>query len=85
MMKDSDPIPAPTSLERLRELVTDTDVIWAVVSVDLAKLSERAKRVNITIPEKLLGKIDSFAEKEGESRSELLVSAAMEYISRRSN
>jgi metal-responsive CopG/Arc/MetJ family transcriptional regulator len=52
------------------------DVIWAVVSVDLAKLSERAKRVNITIPEKLLGKIDSFAEKEGESRSELLVSAA---------
>jgi predicted RNase H-like HicB family nuclease len=85
MMKDSDPIPSPTSLERLRELVTDTDVIWAVVSVDLAKLSERAKRVNITIPEKLLGKIDSFAEKEGESRSELLVSAAMEYISRRSN
>jgi hypothetical protein len=31
------------------------DVTWAVVSVDLTKLSERAKRVNITIPEKLYG------------------------------
>ena len=54
-MKDSDPIPSLTSLERLREQVTDADVTWAVVSVDLTKLSERAKRVNITIPEKLYG------------------------------
>ena len=84
LMEDDEPIPSPTSLESLREAVSERDAIWAVVSVDLGKLSERAKRVNITIPEKLLGKIDAFADKEGETRSELLVTAALEYVSKRS-
>ncbi len=84
LMMDNEPVATPTSLEELRETVAEKNVIWAIVSVDLDKLSERAKRVNITIPEKLLSKIDAFAEREGESRSELLASAALEYISRRS-
>jgi predicted RNase H-like HicB family nuclease len=84
LMMDNEAVATPTSLEELRETVTGKNVIWAIVSVDLDKLSERAKRVNITIPEKLLSKIDAFAEREGESRSKLLASAALEYISRRS-
>ena len=83
LMMDSEAVATPTSMEELRETVAGKNVIWAIVSVDLDKLSERAKRVNITIPERLLSKIDAFAEREGESRSELLASAALEYISRR--
>jgi metal-responsive CopG/Arc/MetJ family transcriptional regulator len=58
--------------------------VWAIASVDLSELSERVKRINITVPEKILSKIDSFASKEGESRSGLLVHAALEYISHHS-
>ena len=80
MMMDDESIPSPTPLERLRGRVRDRSAVWAIVAVDLSKLSEKARRINITVPEKLLSKIDSFAEKQGETRSGLLVSAALEYI-----
>ena len=84
LLLDNDPIPAPSTIEELRKKYRDDDAVWAVVSVDLNKLSERVKRINITISEKLLSKIDAYAEKEGESRSGLLVTAALEYISHHS-
>jgi len=84
LLLDNDPIPAPSTIEELRKKYMDDTAVWAVVSFDLNKLSERVKRVNITIPEKLLSKIDAYAEKEGESRSGLLVTAALEYISHHS-
>lgn len=84
LLLDNDPVPAPSTIEELREKYRDDTAVWAVVSFDLNKLSERVKRVNITIPEKLLTKIDAYVEKEGESRSGLLVTAALEYISHHS-
>ena len=81
LLLDNDPIPSPSSMEELLKRNNDTSAIWGVVSIDLNKLSERTKRVNITITEKLLSKIDAYAEKEGETRSGLLVTATLEYIS----
>ncbi len=81
LLLDNDPIPSPSSMEELLKRNIDTSAIWGVVSIDLNKLSERTKRVNITIAEKLLSKIDAYAEKEGETRSGLLVTATLEYIS----
>ena len=52
--------------------------MWALVDVDLAKLSDKAIRVNITVPERLLGSIDKYAKRQGESRSAFLVRAATE-------
>jgi metal-responsive CopG/Arc/MetJ family transcriptional regulator len=48
--------------------------------VDVSKLSGKAKRVNITLPERLLVQIDAFAARQGGSRSGLLAHAAMEYV-----
>jgi metal-responsive CopG/Arc/MetJ family transcriptional regulator len=48
------------------------------------KLSKEVKRINITIPENILTKIDPFAQREGETRSGFLASAAIEYISQHS-
>ena len=84
LLMDNDPIPSPSSIDSLKKRHREKDIVWGIVSVDLSKLSERARRINITVPEKLLTKIDSFAEKEGETRSGLLVSAALEYIAGRS-
>lgn len=69
--------PAPSRLEVLRADKAFSDWTWALVSVDLAKLSSKATRVNITIPDRLLGVIDSYTTKRGENRSAFLVRAAL--------
>ncbi|MBI5418127.1 type II toxin-antitoxin system HicB family antitoxin [Candidatus Poribacteria bacterium] len=80
LILDKEAIPQPTSLDKYKNKKYDGEIYFAVVSVDFSKLSDKIKRVNITIPERLLSKLDSFAIKEGESRSGFLVHAAMEYI-----
>jgi metal-responsive CopG/Arc/MetJ family transcriptional regulator len=43
--------------------------VWAVVAVDLAELSDKTERVNITLPSRVLRRIDAAAKAAGESRS----------------
>ncbi|MGH2510603.1 MAG: type II toxin-antitoxin system HicB family antitoxin, partial [Ktedonobacteraceae bacterium] len=43
--------------------------IWAVVDVDFAALSNKLERVNITLPRRILRRIDAAARQAGESRS----------------
>ena len=43
--------------------------IWAVIDVDFAKLSNTTQRVNITLPSRVLRRIDRDAKNAGESRS----------------
>ena len=51
--------------------------IWAVVEVDLAELSEKNERINITIPSRVLRRIDRDAQAAGESRSGYIVKLAL--------
>lgn len=74
--------PAPSRLETLRASRDYAGWTWAVVDVDLAKLSNKATRVNITLPDRLLNSIDNYAQKHGETRSGFLARAAMEAMSR---
>lgn len=55
---------------------------WALVSVDLSRLASKAKRINITLPERVLALVDEQAKREGESRSGLLARAVLDYIGR---
>ena len=82
LLVDDDPIPTPSSVESLLPEWNDKGAVWALVAVDLSVLSKRARRVNITVPENLLRKIDAFAMRDGDSRSGLLVTAALQYIAR---
>lgn len=43
--------------------------IWAVVDVDLAELSDKAERINITLPSRILRRLDAAARAAGETRS----------------
>ncbi len=54
--------------------------IWALVDVDLSKLCGKTKRINISMPELILGKIDTFATNYKKTRSRLLADAVLEYI-----
>lgn len=74
--------PAPSMLADLQSSKEFRGWTWAVVDVDLAKLSNKATRVNITLPDRLLHSIDDHAGKRGESRSGFLARAAIEAMSR---
>jgi predicted RNase H-like HicB family nuclease len=83
LLMDQEPIPTPSGVESLLLRWNEKGAVWALVPVDLSVLSKRAKRVNITVPENLLRKIDAFAMKDGDSRSGLLVTAALQYIAQK--
>jgi predicted RNase H-like HicB family nuclease len=81
LMMDGETVPQPTLIENHRNNELYADGIWALVTFDLSKISGKARRINITIPERLLVQVDNYAKKKGETRSGLFLSAAMEYIS----
>ncbi len=84
LLMDDEIVPAPSSIDALRKIYPAAAYVWALVEVDLSSLSGASTRVNITLPENILGKIDAYAERAGESRSGFLAEAALEYIARRS-
>jgi len=75
MLEDGENIPAPSNLE---DIMADPDYSDAVAILVVAVSEERPRsvRVNITVPENTLRKIDSVAKKRGMSRSSFLVHAA---------
>jgi len=83
LLMDQEPIPTPSSVESLLPEWNEEGAVWALIPVDLSVLSMKAKRINITVPENLLRKIDAFAMKDGDSRSGLLVTAALQYIAQK--
>lgn len=80
LLMDGEAIPPQRSLEAHRVGDSYKDGIWALVDVDISKLSSRAKRINITVPERVLAIVDEAAAREGETRSGLLARAALSYV-----
>ena len=80
LLLDGETVPRPQSAEFHNSNTDFTGGTWAIVTVDLAKLCGRAKRVNVTIPERVLSLIDSYAARHGETRSGLITQATLEFI-----
>ena len=82
MLIDRERVPAPGSVDAHQRNPDYPGGVWALVHVDLAKLSGKAKRINITLPERALKELDSRAKTLGETRSGFLLRAALEFIAR---
>lgn len=80
LLLDGEPIPTPGSVETHQSNPDYADGIWAVVSIDISKLSGKSRRVNITLPERVLNIMDKYADEHGESRSGFITQAAMAFI-----
>ncbi len=77
---DSEPIPTPSDIEIYRNNSDYIEGVWALVEIDISKLSLKSKRINITMPERLVRIVDQYAKKGGLSRSGLLSQAVTEYM-----
>lgn len=56
--------------------------VWAVVDVPIDRYFGPAEKINITVPGRVLARIDSYARQHGESRSGFLVRAAQQAMRR---
>lgn len=82
LLMDGEMVPERAPLETHQANRAYKGGIWAVVVVDISKLSSKAKRVNITMPARVLAIVDEAAAREGDTRSGLLARAALSYVER---
>jgi hypothetical protein len=82
LAEEGQPLPRPRSIDDCQNLREYKGGIWAIVTVLPPKRRGKVKRVNITMPRRLIDAVDAFARAENETRSGLLVKAAAAYISR---
>lgn len=80
LLIDSESIPVPSGIETHKDHPDFKDGIWAIVEVDISKLSLKSKRINITMPERLINTVDQYAKRCGSTRSGLLSQAVTEYM-----
>ncbi len=62
-------IPAPSSFETICAKPDYAGWMFAVVSVDPASLDDTVERINITLPRRVLKRLDALARAAGKSRS----------------
>lgn len=74
---DDDPIPAASAPDLWAEHPDYQDGgFWLLVDIDLSRVRSRAIRLNISLPEGLVQRIDATARQRGQSRSAFLATAA---------
>ena len=70
-------IPKPSSLRDLQKKKEYKGWAWAIVEIDPALLSDEIERINITLPKKVLARLDAKAKKAGENRSAFIAHLAL--------
>ena len=78
LLDDGKAFPTPTPIELQRKKRNYRGWTWAIVEVDASELGDKAARINITLPQRILRAVDSHAKKQGETRSGFLARAAVD-------
>ena len=78
LLDDGRAFPAPTLIELLRKKRSYRGWTWAIVDVDASELGDKAARVNITMPQRILRAVDAYAKKKGETRSGFIARATLD-------
>ena len=70
----------PSSIEDLQDSNEYPDALWALVDIDLSRLSSKQTRFNVSWPEYLLARVDEYAAAHHETRSGFLAKAAQQAL-----
>jgi len=72
-----DNVPVASSLERWQHDADFQGGVWMLMDINLSRVKVPSVRLNISLPEPLLQRIDAAAQQRGQSRSAFLAQAAM--------
>ena len=70
-------VPKPCLITDLQKKKEFKGWIWAVAEIDPALLSDEIERINITLPKRVLSRLDAKAKKAGETRSGFIAHLAL--------
>lgn len=76
LAEDNLEIPTPRPLDNWQKDPQYEGWVWALVDVDVTRFEGKAEKINITLPRRLLAKIDDHAKARGATRSGFLAEAA---------
>jgi predicted RNase H-like HicB family nuclease len=71
-------VPAPSGLDAVRRNPDYAGWLFGVITLDPALLDDRVERVNITLPRRVLERLDAQARAAGQSRSGYIAQLALE-------
>ena len=81
LLLDDETLPVGSSVDNWIHHQDFHGGIWAFVDIDLSQISGKAKRVNITLPERILNLIDLYGKSHAiKNRSAFLTDAALSYM-----
>jgi predicted RNase H-like HicB family nuclease len=61
LLDDEQPVPTPQPIDHYRNKREFKNRVWALVDVDLSQLEDVTERINITLPRRVLSKLDAAA------------------------
>ena len=76
LIEEGGDVPVPRAIAAHRANPDFADGVWAAVDIDVSRYEGKAEEINITIPRRLLVKIDEYAKSHGSTRSGFLAEAA---------
>jgi predicted RNase H-like HicB family nuclease len=68
-LDSGDPIPRPSSLESIRANPAYNGWAFGIIHIDPAVLDDKSDRINITLPRRVLHRLDALARANNETRS----------------
>lgn len=81
LLMDNESLPVGTTIDRWINHEEFQGGVWAFIDIDLSQISGKAKRINITMPERVLSLIDLYAKNHSiKNRSSFLADAALSYM-----
>jgi predicted RNase H-like HicB family nuclease len=78
LLEDQEAPPKPSPIAVFQRNRDYRGWTWALIDVDLSELGDKAARINVLLPQRVLRAIDLHARKSGETRSGFLARAAIE-------
>jgi len=76
LIEEGGDVPVPRAIAAHRANPDFVNGVWAAVDIDVSRYEGKAEGINITIPRRLLVKIDEYAKSLGSTRSGFLAEAA---------
>ena len=74
---DGKDVPKPSYIANLQKKKEFKGCVWAIAEIDPALLSDDIERVNISLPKRVLARLDAKAKSAGENRSGYIAQLAI--------
>jgi predicted RNase H-like HicB family nuclease len=82
LLLDEESVPLPSPVETYQNHPEYRDGIFMLIEIDPSEISGEMKRINITMPERILSRLDKYVAVNGGNRSAILTEAAFNLTSK---